>query len=256
MIESPNSNDWRQIQEGVCRILGEIGLRAEQNKTVATPRGQVELDVYAIDENSVDKISYVVECKNWKRRIPQSVVHSFTTVMHEVGANIGYIVSREALQPGAVRYLQNTNVRAFTYAQFQEHYFPAWFERYFVKGLGDAVDPLAQYIEPFNSARDRRLSGLPEIEQQRFHALLRRYLSFGTLMAFFEFPRYSSRFAYPLPPDIDLMKEKLNGSIDGLKLEAVYFRDLLHELLALISSILHEFDGVFGGRIFPPFEDR
>ncbi len=93
LIENPEPSDWKILQSGVCRIFNEIGLKAETEKKIKTPRGIVELDVFAVDPGSVDNIQYVVECKNWKTAIPQSVVHSFTTVMHEVGANIGYIVS-------------------------------------------------------------------------------------------------------------------------------------------------------------------
>src|SRR5262245_28892942 len=111
MIESPLPSTWRGLQDGVCRIFTEIGLRAEQDKQITTPRGTVALDVFAVDEKSVDQVSYVVECKNWTQAIPQTVIHAFTTVMHEVGANIGYIVSREGLQSGAESYTQSTNIR-------------------------------------------------------------------------------------------------------------------------------------------------
>ncbi len=88
MIEIPEPKEWKSLQSGFCRIFNEIGLHAEENKLIITPRGSVSLDVFAIDIGSVDSIQYVVECKNWKNSIPQSVVHAFTTIMHEVGANI------------------------------------------------------------------------------------------------------------------------------------------------------------------------
>ena len=31
------------------------------------------------------------ECKNWKRRVPQTVTHAFRTVVAEAGAHIGYL---------------------------------------------------------------------------------------------------------------------------------------------------------------------
>ena len=74
MIEDPEPNDWKILQDGVCRIFNEIGLKAETNKEVATPRGTVHLDVFAVDPGSVDKIQYIVECKNWNSSIPQSVI--------------------------------------------------------------------------------------------------------------------------------------------------------------------------------------
>lgn len=43
----------------VCLLLCQAGFIAEKEKIVSTPRGQVELDVYAIDPDSIDQISYV-----------------------------------------------------------------------------------------------------------------------------------------------------------------------------------------------------
>jgi restriction system protein len=253
MIEDPFPSDWRQLQEGVCRILVEIGLTAESGKKVETPRGRVELDVYAVDVDSVDKISYAIECKNWSSGVPQSVVHSFTTVMHEVGANIGYIVSREGLQSGAIGYIRNTNIRGLTYEEFQEHYFNAWFERFFVRRLGDVVDPLAQYVEPFNSSRDRKLAQLDESKVQRFRELSERYQIFGMFMALFEFPRYGQLFAVKAPMDIDLLKNKVEQWLgSGFRLQPIFYRDLLSELVGLVRDAVTQFDEVFGSRIFDP----
>lgn len=114
MIENPEPSDWRLLQDGVCRIFNEIGLTAKTEVELTTPRGTVEVDVFAVDEKSVDKIRYIVECKNWGTAIPQTVVHAFTTVMHETGANIGFIVSHHGLQEGAERYTENTNIIGLT----------------------------------------------------------------------------------------------------------------------------------------------
>ena len=94
------------------------------------------MDVHAVDERSVDRIQYIVECKNWGSPIPQSIVHSFTTVMHETGANIGFIVSKHGLQSGALNYTQNTNIRGLTYLELQQRYFQAWWEGHFCIALG------------------------------------------------------------------------------------------------------------------------
>lgn len=126
MIESPEVEDWKRLQYSVCRLLNEVGLAAQEAVVLKTPRGTVEVDVFAIDELSVDKIQYIVECKNWANAIPQHVVHSFTTVMQETGANIGFIVSRVGLQAGAERYTQNTNIIGLTFEALQRRYFEPW----------------------------------------------------------------------------------------------------------------------------------
>jgi hypothetical protein len=135
MIDDPQPSDWRQLQSSVCRLFNEVGLTAEVGRKLQTPRGEIEVDVYAVDEQSVDRIQYLVECKNWGARVPQSVVHGFTTVMHETGANIGFIVSIEGFQSGARRYLRNTNIVGLTYLELQQRYFEQWFSKCFCGGL-------------------------------------------------------------------------------------------------------------------------
>ena len=56
---------WKDLQNKVGLLINQIGLEAEIEKKIETPRGEVEVDVFAIDPDSVDKISYIVECKNW-----------------------------------------------------------------------------------------------------------------------------------------------------------------------------------------------
>ncbi len=179
MIENPEPKEWKALQAGVCKIFKEIGLHAEENKLVNTPRGSVSLDVFAIDPGSVDSIQYVVECKNWETSIPQSVVHAFTTVMHEVGANIGYIISKKGIQKGAKNYLKNTNIKGITYVDFQKHYFRIWIERHFCSTIWNVADALIQYTEPINSRRERYRNSLSSELNDKFKELYDKYYLFG-----------------------------------------------------------------------------
>jgi len=250
MIENPYPAMWQDLQKGVYRILNEIGLRAELGKVIATPRGNVEIDVYAVDENSVDKIKYIIECKNWNVNIPQTVVHAFTTVMNEVGGNIGYIISKKGFQIGAIEYTKNTNIKCLSYEDFQRKYFPIWFEKYFVSKIGDSVDALVQYVEPINSRRERIIDQLPKKKREEFFTLLDRYRNFGISMAFFEFPRYSSYFSISPPADINELKQKLSELGEEFVFNAIYFRDLLKELIQKIEEVTGKFHAIFGKNIF------
>jgi len=93
VIDDPLPKDWRDLQAGVQRIFRNVGLSADVEVDLETPRGSVNVDVLAVDVRSVDKIRYIVECKNWGNAIPQAVVHSFTTVMHETGAKLLYKIN-------------------------------------------------------------------------------------------------------------------------------------------------------------------
>lgn len=250
MIENPYPHTWQDLQNGVCQIFNEIGLASEVGKVVTTPRGKVELDVFAIDEKSVDKIKYIVECKNWSTSIPQSVVHAFTTVMHEVGGNIGYIISKEGMQAGAVEYTKNTNIMGLSYKEFQRKYFSVWFERWFVTQISDAVNALCQYVEPINILRERQLEKLKIEKRKAFSRLLKRYYRFGLLISYFEFPDYSLGFAVPTPDNIEDLKNKFAKLGEEFVFNSNYFRDFSFEIKAKVSEITEKFHEIFGENIF------
>jgi len=117
MITEEPTN-WKDLQDKVNFILNGVGLKSEKEVSLNTPRGSVVIDVYVLDPKSVDQIKYIIECKNWNNSIPQTVVHSFTTVMNETGDNIGYIISKKGFQKGTLEYSDNTNIKLFSYNQF------------------------------------------------------------------------------------------------------------------------------------------
>ncbi|TNC59559.1 restriction endonuclease [Rubellimicrobium roseum] len=101
MITEAVPNTWQDLQEQTAQILRECGWSAETEVTVATVRGQVELDVLATETVQGREYKAIVECKNWASRVPQAVIHSFRTVVGDIGAHSGYIVSRAGFQAGA-----------------------------------------------------------------------------------------------------------------------------------------------------------
>ncbi len=259
MIENPEPKEWKSLQAGVCKIFKEIGLHAEENKIVNTPRGRVSLDVFAVDPGSVDSIQYVVECKNWKNSIPQSVVHSFTTVMHEVGANIGYIISKRGIQKGARNFLQNTNIKSMTYADFQRHYLRIWIERQFCSTIWKVADALNQYTEPINSRRERYRDSLSAELNDKFKKLYDKYYLFGTAMFMISAGAHKLFRSIPGPPDISV--ETLNKIIaetlgEGYKINTSYLREFLDKLVELIENITEQFNTIFGENIFAQQKNR
>ncbi len=44
MIDDPHPKDRKDLQARVCRLFNEIGLSAEIEKVLNTPRGEVEVD--------------------------------------------------------------------------------------------------------------------------------------------------------------------------------------------------------------------
>lgn len=272
VIDDPYPEKWQDLQLGVRRIFRNIGLSADVEVELVTPRGSVNIDVLAIDVQSVDKIKYIVECKNWGNAIPQSVVHSFTTVMAETGANIGFIISKHGLQSGAKAYTRNTNIVGLTYLEFQQRYFGAWWKRYFCPRIGDAADRVLQYTEEFNGYRDKEYNKLPPDKQKEFDLLRSQYSVHAMLFSIFNFPSVSTmpraRKLLDVPSDLEGFKDNILSLIaPGIERHCTTFRGLLEIILQFLQDVEAEFNSLFGRYIFdiapisgvgedgPPIED-
>lgn len=251
MIESPQIEDWKQLQHSVCRLLNEVGLTAQEAVVLKTPRGTVEVDVFATDELSVDKIQYIVECKNWVNAIPQHVVHSFTTVMQETGANIGFIVSKVGLQAGAERYTQNTNIIGLTFDSLQRRYFEPWWRRHFCKVVATCAEKVCFYTEPFNITRDKALEDLSVAQLEAFEKIRKEYCAFAMIMWQADLAAISPQFGHPVPSSIEEYKSKFVHLIgDHLAFKALYWRDLLEEICQKFATVEDELHQLFGRDVF------
>lgn len=249
-------NDWQDLQDKVCAILNQVGFESSTSKILKTPRGQVEVDVFAIDPFSIDKIVYVVECKNWENKVPQTVIHSFITVMQETGANVGYIISKAGFQKGAFDYIQNTSIKNLTFGQFQNKYLRAWAGNYFNNEIDKAADSLIQYTEPINSRRERYIAGLPKTERQAVRLLMEKYSLFAFLLL-----QQGSQNLKRFTPEMQLFNEVRDlREIDefknilhqhsGVRFTSTCYTDLLKELRVVIDGITNEFNMFFGKDIF------
>jgi len=255
VIDDPLPQSWKDLQDGVARIFTNLGLIADTEVTVATPRGSVTLDVLALDSASLDNIKYVVECKNWGAAIPQSVVHSFTTVMHETGANIGFIISRVGLQSGAEKYTESTNISGLTYLEFQQRYFNSWWYRYFCPLVGDAADKPLQFIEPINSARDTAYNDLSAEKKAEFDALRERngilVMMLSMLNIGFIAPHLVRGDFQRPPPSIEAFKLSVASVAPHVTLSAASYRGIMHELIDYLQDLSVQFDAVLGFELFP-----
>lgn len=252
--------NWKDLQTGVQRIFRNVGLYAEVEVNIKTPRGSVNVDVHATDPRSVDKIRYIVECKNWGSSVPQTVVHSFTTIMHETGANIGFIISKHGLQLGAKQYTQNTNITGMTYLEFQLRYFEAWWKRYFCPLIGDAADKVLLYTEEFNTQRDRAYDKLSTQNKERFDKLRRQESGSIMILSMFNYMSISRGLNtgtfLEVPKSLDDFKVKVLAQITPhIQWHSDTFRELLRTILQYLADIKSEFEMIFGRDIFEDLDN-
>ena len=143
IFDSPPEN-WKHLQKMAQQMFAEINCHAEEEKRIDTVRGTFDADVYVIDSYKAPEMVYIIECKCWSTNVPMGVVRDFRTVISDTGAHLGIIVSMEGFQEGAYKVAENTNVKLFSWAEFNNYFLSRWLE-----SMSINVDSLTRKLIPF-----------------------------------------------------------------------------------------------------------
>lgn len=129
--------DWKDFQDRVASVLNLVpGCHAQVNYVVHGARNNFQADVWAEFQPIRDPIrrephiqgresspfvfKVIVECKYWKRRVPQATAYALKSQVDEAGAALGLIITQAGVQSGVATYLRNSNnLMALTFAEFQ-----------------------------------------------------------------------------------------------------------------------------------------
>lgn len=123
--------NWAELQNSVAKIFNECGFDVKVEKKIKTARGEVEIDVYVIDNTSIPKSVFICECKNWETSVPQEKVHALFSVVQNSGANFGILISKSGFQSGAYEASKNTNISLLKWEEFLELYKNKWLQNKF-----------------------------------------------------------------------------------------------------------------------------
>lgn len=229
MITKYTPNTWQQLQDDVAQILSECGFNVEVEKKVQTVRGEVELDVSAEETIKGRKYTISCECKHWKSRIPQTVIHSFRSVVSDLGINVGYIISLNGFQSGSVKASDYTNIELVTWCNFQDKFEESWLEHYFSPYISERLDPILTYTEPL---APKWYGELTDNEKQEYERLYHEYLPFGLMIM--NFTHYMRIFSNDRFPALPLIKQKgINPEIKSRIPKKILIEESYKEFLDL-----------------------
>jgi hypothetical protein len=258
MIEPAKPTSWKNLQRICAQILSECGLITEVEKKVTTARGAAVIDVYAVDPKATMPTACIIECKYWRRPVPQSVAHSVRTVVVDYGASHGFIISSRGFQKGAYEATVFTNVKLWSYQQFEEFFEAIWTDAYLRPELFRAVDPLIVYTEPINSRVFRKADNLSPARQARFRELRKAHVGLA-MTAMLLSMRVAVPFAHEtalaaavtgalrLPFSLTGDEPHLANLPEPIKTE-VSARRFLELYRDYATAAIAEFDEVFGER--------
>ncbi|KPK80435.1 MAG: hypothetical protein AMS25_09090 [Gemmatimonas sp. SM23_52] len=201
LITRSTPEAWQELEEAVELILRRSGLQAERGRVVTTVRGQVAVDVLASQPVGRRAFTIACECKHWKTRVNQNVVHGFRTVMNDMGADRGYIISTVGFQSGAHEAAHSSNIRLRSWEEFQEDFEEDYFQEYVRSKLNECLDCLFSYCEPISPMKFLATGKLAEHKVDEFLQLKAQYADITlTCLPFFEgMPDRTGRQRLELP---------------------------------------------------------
>jgi hypothetical protein len=168
-------NDWRELQNFVGQLFSELRCKVAIGVTTQLVRGRKEIDVLTEDSHTYPPSKYAIECKYWSSPVPQEVVHSFRTVVADLGAHRGIIVSKAGFQSGSYEAAENTNIDLFTFSALQDVFFERWKNTIPLRFM-----PYADALFPYWSPTGGKTvpSHWGSAEQQKIHLLTNAYYPF------------------------------------------------------------------------------
>jgi len=101
---------WRQLQEDTAELFRSLGCDAQVEASVAGARAEHKIDVWVHFKKFGIEAKWVIECKDWNSPVPKEKVLALRTVVEDVGADRGILISGTGFQPGAVRAAEKTNI--------------------------------------------------------------------------------------------------------------------------------------------------
>lgn len=102
---------WRQYQIEVAEFFRALGLSASVDETVEGVRTKHDIDVLVVSRHAGIEVVWLVECKDWKTRVPKEKVLAFREIVKDVGADRGFFMAESGYQSGALEAARYTNIQ-------------------------------------------------------------------------------------------------------------------------------------------------
>ena len=110
---------WYEFQEDIKKHFDSLGADAESNVRVQGVRTCHDIDVLVKTRFLGENITWVVEAKHWKSKVTKAQVLVLRSIVDDIGADRGFIISVAGFQSGAFEAANNTNVKLKTFDQLK-----------------------------------------------------------------------------------------------------------------------------------------
>jgi len=104
------AEDWRGYQKEAAAFFRTMGFQASIDAKVTGVRATHNIDVWVTFTRYGLNHRWVVECKHWKSAVPKEKVMALASVIQDVGADRGILLSESGFQSGAFQAAEKTSI--------------------------------------------------------------------------------------------------------------------------------------------------
>lgn len=114
-----NNKDWYKFQEEICDYFNSIGAESKTNVTIKGVRTTHDIDILVQTKFLGQDLLWVIEAKKWKYKVNKLQVLGLRTIVDDIGADRGFIISEVGFQKGAIEASNNTNIKLKTFNELK-----------------------------------------------------------------------------------------------------------------------------------------
>lgn len=107
--------DWYKFQEKICDHFNSLGAISETNITLQGVRTKHDIDILIKTKFLGQNITWIVEAKKWSKKVNKLHVLGLRTIINDIGADKGFIISEIGFQSGAIEAAKNSNISLTTF---------------------------------------------------------------------------------------------------------------------------------------------
>lgn len=122
MSKSTNIKPWQSYEYSVYDLFRSTGYPCRRNTVMQGARGSHQIDIIVNLNVLIGDHIWLVECKNWYRPVGKRELLAFKSVVDDLGADHGYMLSENGFQKGAHEMARSFNISLFTLAELQKSF--------------------------------------------------------------------------------------------------------------------------------------
>ncbi|MEU1551043.1 restriction endonuclease [Nocardia sp. NPDC005745] len=101
---------WKNYEDETAAFYRTLGFETRTGEKLNGARGTHKIDVTVRGSRAGMQFLWVVECKHWRRRVTKEKVAALLSIVQDVGADRGIMLSESGFQAGAPRMAQSSNI--------------------------------------------------------------------------------------------------------------------------------------------------